>query len=217
MVGGEGRLWGTRVLPGGCPGHAHVQDRVQPAPGWDPGEGSLGKLLCGEGKGLLAVLSIGPQRPSQMSYSAYPPTDVLCGAPIPCTQGPRGSPIGLSLYNSTPQPAPSWAVRAGGRSPLSMGVERKGTPALTKVTGAHLLHHAICFVLHLALGADLGHCGEKPATVTAPCCSCLSPGPASQGHSGEPQQLLCSPSSCARLMQGSQSFSLAPPQGGDRA
>lgn len=28
---------------------------------------------------------------------------------------------------------------------------------LTKVAGAHLLHEAICTVLHLTLGAGLGH------------------------------------------------------------
>lgn len=30
-------------------------------------------------------------------------------------------------------------------------------PTLTEVTGAHLLHEAVRVVLHLALGADLGH------------------------------------------------------------
>lgn len=34
-------------------------------------------------------------------------------------------------------------------------------PTLTKVTGAHLLHEAVGAVLHLTLGADLGHWREK--------------------------------------------------------
>lgn len=38
---------------------------------------------------------------------------------------------------------------------------------LTKITGTHLLHYAVCFVLHLTLGADLGHCQLEEQQVSA--------------------------------------------------